>query len=571
MTFSFLHRPGRGDVSRRAGTHPSSRRASRGLGTHLASAFLSIPLLMFWAGSAALGADVTTYHNNNARQGLNPQETVLTPANVNASTFGKLFTIAADGVIDAQPLYLSSVSIPGQGTHNVLYAVTENDTVYAFDADTGATLWHVSALQTGETPSDTRGCSQITPEIGITSTPVIDRTSGAHGTLYVVAMSKDSSQNYTQRVHALDLTTGQEEFGGPVAVQAQYPGSGDGSQGGNVIFDPKQYAERAGLLLLNHVIYTAWTSHCDFRPYTGWLIGYNESTLAQVSVLDVTPNGNEGAIWQAGAGLASDGSSLYFLDANGTFDTTLNSQGFPNLGDYGNAFVRVSTAGHKLAVADYFTMYNTVEESDADEDLGSGGALLLPPMKDAGGATWYLALGGGKDGAIYIVNRNNMGKFNPSNDSAIYQEIDNALPGGLWSMPASFGGAVYFGPQGSNLLQFKFSNARLSSSPTSKSAAIFEYPGSTPSVSSNGLKNAIVWAVEHSNTSVLHAYSAANLARELYNSNQASGGRDQFGQASHFGTPTIVNGKVYVGTTAGVAVFGLLGTGNAGDSASGAR
>lgn len=343
-----------------------------------------------------------------------------------------------------------------------------------------------------------------------------------------------------------------------MTVQAQYPGNGDGSKNGNVIFDAKQYAERAGLLLLNHVIYTAWTSHCDIRPYTGWIIGYNESTLAQTSVIDVTPNGNEGALWQAGAGLASDGSNIFFLDANGTFDTTLNSQGFPSMGDFGNAFVKLSTAGHKLAAADYFTMYNTVEESDADEDLGSGGALLLPPLKDAGGQTWFLAVGAGKDGAIYVVNRNNMGKFNPNNDAAIYQEIDNALPGGDWSMPAFFGGALYFGPQGANLLQFRFTNARLSTSPTSRSAASFPYPGATPSVSSNGLTNGIVWAIEHSGTSVLHAYKAANLGVELYNSNQASGNRDHFGQASHFGTPTIVNGKVYVGTTGSVAVFGLL-------------
>jgi hypothetical protein len=257
--------------------------------------------------------------------------------------------------------------------------------------------------------------------------------------------------------------------------------------------------------------------------------------------------------------MASDGENIFLLDANGTFDTTLNKQGFPKNGNYGNAFVKVSTRNkRKLRVADYFNMFNTVEESNNDEDLGSGGALLVPPQKDAHGKVWDLAIGAGKDQNIYIVNRHNMGKFNPNNDNAIYQEIDAALPGGDWSMPAYFNGSVYFGPEGSNLLQFKFAQAKLPILPVSKSSATFPYPGSTPSVSANGSSNGIVWAIEHSGPDVLHAYDASNLARELYNSNQASNGRDQFGTASHFGTPMIVNGKVYVGTTSGVAVFGLL-------------
>ena len=268
------------------------------------------------------------------------------------------------------------------------------------------------------------------------------------------------------------MTTGAEEFGGPVAVKAKYPGTGDNSHDGYVIFDPGQYAERQGLLLLNHVIYTGWTSHCDSRPYTGWLIGYNESTLAQTSVLNLTPNGNEGSIWQGGAGIASDGQNLFFLDANGTFDTTLNKHGFPSKGDYGNGFLKVSTTNNKLRVADYFNMFDTVQESENDEDLGSGGALVLPPMKDAKGKTRHLAIGAGKDQNIYVVDRNNMGKFNPNNDDAIYQEIDGVLGGGEWATSAYFKGNVYFGPVGNNLLQFQFSKARLSTSPRSKSAAI---------------------------------------------------------------------------------------------------
>jgi hypothetical protein len=522
-----------------------------------------VPLICFtlFAVVASSATDVVTYHNDIARTGQNLQEIILTTSNVNSSNFGKLFTFPVDGIIDAQPLYLSAVSIPGKGTHNVAYAVTENDSVYAFDADLGTPLWHVSVLESGEVPSDDRGCSQISPQIGITSTPVIDRSSGPHGTIYVVAMSKNSnSTQYFQRIHALDITTGQEEFGGPVAVQAKYPGTGDNSHSGYVVFNPEQYAERQGLLLLNGVIYTGWTSHCDNRPYTGWLIGYSESTLAQTSVLNLTPNGSEGSIWQNGNGIASDGQSLFFLDANGTFDTTLNGKGFPNKGDYGNAFLKVSTKNNKLHVVDYFNMYNTIQESDDDEDLGSGGALVLPAMKDSRGNIHYLAIGAGKDQNIYVVDRTNMGKFNPNNNNAVYQEIDGVLGGGEWASCAYFDGSVYFGPVGNRLLQFRFSKAWLSTSPHSRSVASFIYPGTTPSVSANGTSNGIVWAIEHSDPEdVLHAYNAWNLANELYNSSQARHNRDQFGTASHFGTPMIVNGKVYVGTVNGVAVFGLLG------------
>ena len=508
---------------------------------------------------ASSATDVVTYHNDIARTGQNLHETILTTKNVNSSSFGKLFTFPVDGIIDAQPLFLSAVSIPGKGKHNVVYTVTENDSVYAFEADTGTQLWHVSLLRSGESPSDDHGCFQISPQIGVTSTPVIDRSSGRHGTIYVVATSKNSS-NYFQRIHALDITTGTEEFGGPVAVKARYPGTGDNSHNGYVIFDPGQYAERQGLLLLNHVIYTGWTSHCDQRPYTGWLIGYDARTLAQTSVLNLTPNGSEGSIWQSGAGIASDGDNLFFLDANGTFDTTLNKKGFPDKGDYGNGFLKVSTRKNKLRVADYFNMFDTVSESDQDQDLGSGGVVVLPDMKDAKGKVRYLGIGAGKDRNIYIVDRNNMGKFNPNNDKAIYQEIDGALQSGEWATLAYFNGNIYYGPVGNHLLQFKFSQARLSASPHSRSEASFTFPGTTPSVSANGSSNGIVWTIEHSDPfDVLHAYDATNLGNELYNSNQAGNQRDQFGTASHFGTPLIVNGRVYVGTTTNVTVFGLLG------------
>ncbi|HXZ41971.1 MAG TPA: pyrrolo-quinoline quinone [Terriglobales bacterium] len=500
---------------------------------------------------------VTTYHNDNARSGQNLNETILTTGNVNQSSFGKQFVISADGKVDAQPLYLPSISISGQ-THNLLFVVSEHGSVFAFDADTGTPIWQISTLLSGETTSDDHGCGQITPEIGVTSTPVIDPKAGAHGTIYVLAMSKDGSGNYHQRLHALDVTTGAEEFGGPQEIQASYPGTGDNSSGGKVIFDPGQQVDRPGLLLLNGVIYTSWGSHCDFRPYTGWIMGYDENTLAQVTVLNVTPNGNEGAFWMAGAGPAADSTgNIFALDANGVFDATLNAQGFPSQGDFGNAFLKISTVNNQLAVADYFEMSNQLSENDSDEDLGSGGALVLPDFTDSSGNTRHLAVGAGKDSNLYVVDRDSMGKFNP-NTNNIYQEIQGALAGSVFSMPAYFNSTVYYGAVGDSIKAFAISAAQLGSSPSSQTGNQFEYPGATPSISANGTSNAILWAAENTDPAVLHAYDATNLANELYNSNQASGGRDQFGAGNKFITPTVINGKVYVGTTNGVGVFGLL-------------
>ena len=515
---------------------------------------LAVLLVILCATPLARSQDVLTYHNNNSRTGLNSKETVLTPANVNSGTFGKLFIIPVDGLVDAQPLYLHAVSIAGSGTHNLLIVVTEHATAYAFDADTGAAIWHVTTLKSGETTSDNRGCGQVSPEIGITSTPVIVRPSGSNGVIYLVAMSKDSSGNYHQRLHALDAASGNELYNGPVDIAAKFPGTGDHSSGGFVIFDPAQYKERSGLLFLNNTIYLAWASHCDIRPYTGWIMGYNASTLAQTTVLNVTPNGNEGAIWGAGGGLTADASNnIYFLDANGYFDTSLNSKGFPSEGDYGNAFLKLSTTGG-LAVTDYFEMDNQEQENGTDTDLGSGAALLLPKMKDAQGTAWQLAVGAGKDTNLYVVNRNGMSGFNSSNK--MYQELSGALPGGIWSMPAFFSNKLYYGPVGQRILAFQFKNAKLLPSAVAKTPNAFGYPGATPSISANGGMNAIVWASENTNPAVLHAYSAKTLV-ELYNSNQA-GSRDQFGAGNKFITPTIANGKVYVGTTNGVGVFGLL-------------
>jgi hypothetical protein len=505
--------------------------------------------------------DVLTYHNDNARTGQYLSEQILTPLNVNSSSFGKLFELPLDGKVDGQPLIKTQLSIPGKGTHNVLYVVTENDTVYAFDADNGSTVWPaLSLLGAHESPSDNRSCGQVTPQIGITSTPVIDPSAGPHGTIYIVAMSKDASNNYLQRIHALDLTTGAEEFGGPLTVTASYAGTGAGSKNGQVPFVPGQYKERAGLLLLNGVVYTTWASHCDIGNYTGWIIAYavnQQNTLVQTSILNVTPNGGGGAIWNSGAGPAVDSSgNIYFLDANGTFDTTLTAGGFPLNNDFGNAFIKLSTSSG-LQVADYFNMSNTVSESGGDVDLGSGGALVLPDMTDASGKTRHLAVGAGKDSNIYVVDRDNMGKFNPSGNSNVYQELSGALPGGEWAMPAFFGNTLYYGGVNAPLRAYKFSQARLNSSASSSTTETFSYPGTTPSISANGTNSAIVWTIEASGNGVLHAYDASNLANELYDSNQASNGRDSF-QDNKFVTPTIANGKVYVGTPNSVAVFGLL-------------
>jgi hypothetical protein len=511
------------------------------------------------SGPSASSIDVVTYHYDNARTGQNLKETALTSANVNSTKFGKLGELMVDGLVDAEPLYLSNVAIPNKATRNVLYAVTEHGSVYAFDADSTSStpLWKITTLLNGEVPSDDRGCGQVTPEIGITATPVIDRTRGPHGAIYVVAMSKDGSGNYFQRLHALDLATGGELFGGPVTIQATYPGSGANSSGGNVVFDAKQYKERPGLLQIGGTIYTTWSSHCDINPYTSWVMGFDANTLAlaQSNILNLVPNGNDGGIWMAGSAPAADSSgNIFFLMGNGDFDTTLNANHFPTNGNCGNCFVKLATSG-KITLADYFTPRNTVAESNADLDLGSGGAIALPDVKDSSGTIRHLAVGAGKDAIIYVVDRDAMGKFNSSTDQ-IYQEINGQL-GGVFSMPAYFDGAVYYGAVGDSLKAFPIASARLAASPSSQTANTFGYPGATPSISANGAANAIVWAVENGGTAVLHAYDATNLATEFYNSNQAANSRDQFG-GNKFITPMIANGKVFVGTPNSVAVFGLL-------------
>ncbi len=441
----------------------------------------------------------------------------------------------------------------------MLFIATEHDSVYAVDADTGAVLWQKSLLGAGETTSDARNCDQVTPEIGITATPAIDRNAGPNGTIYIVAMTKDSSGNYHHRVHALNLSTAAEQFNGPVTVQATYKGTGDGSSNSTVTFDPKQYKDRPGLLLANGNLYTSWSSHCDIRPYSGWLLTYNPATLAQTGVLDFVPNGSDASPWNAGAGPAADAQGNAFISlGNGTFDTTLNAQGLPSQGDYGNSLVKVAFTAGGLLPTDYWTMYNSNSESSVDTDLGSGGLMLLPDFQDSTGTTRHLMVAAGKDHNFYVADRDNLGHYNATSNATLYQELPNALAGGVWSSPAYFNNKVYYGSVGQNLQSFAVSQAKVVQSPVQTTAATFGYPGTTPSVSAYNATNGIVWATENTNPAILHAYDAENLGTELYNSNQAANSRDQFGAGNKFIAPTIANGKVYIATTNSVAIFGFV-------------
>jgi hypothetical protein len=500
---------------------------------------------------AQTGANTLTWHNNNSRTGANTSESVLTLDNVNSKGFGKIDSWPLWGAVDAQPLYVAGLKIDGS-THNVLYVATEHNRIYALDAENGHQLWKAWVMPSNETTSDDHGCDQITPEIGVTSTPVIDLSAGPHGAIFIVSMTKDPSGNYHQKISALDLTTGALLFGGSKNINAEYTVGGR-----KLSFEPGRYAERAALLEWNGTIYTAWTSHCDSAPYTGWVIGYSASTLEQTQVINLTPNGSKGAIWMGGAGLAASSSGIFFLDANGTFDTSLDSNGFPENHDFGNGFIQLNQNSQgALQVSDYYATDDTVQQSSADKDLGSGGVIVLPAMKDSSGNQQELAVGTGKDGNIYLVDRTNMGKYH-ANGGHIYQVLSAALPNGEFGAPAYFNDHVYFGGVKDNLRSFGFSDAKLRPRAATHSSNTFAYPGTTPVISANGTSNGIIWAISHTSPAVLYAYNAADLSQELYDSNESST-RDQFGAVDHFISPLVANGRVYVPTQTGIAVFGLL-------------
>jgi uncharacterized protein (TIGR03437 family) len=513
-------------------------------------------LLTALLSPAAAQVSVLTYHNDLARTGQNLAETTLTPANVNMRQFGKLFSYPVDGYVYAQPLYMPAVAIPGQGTHNVVFVATEHDSVYAFDADSGliAPLWQVSFIDpaSGVTTvpyQNALGCTQIVPEIGITGTPVIDPASG---TLYVVAMTMEVSggaTNYAHRLHALDLTTGAERPGSPVLIQASVPGTGE--KGTTVTFIPRNYKSRPGVLLLNGVVYTSWSSHCDAGTYHGWLMGYDAKTLTQVSVYNNTPNGSQGSFWASGAAPSADDQGNIYLDAgNGTFDADKGGT------DLGESFIKLSTSAG-LSVIDYFAPFNQLDLNNKDLDTGSSGTLLLP---DSAGSPEHphLLTSAGKEGRIYLLDRDNLGHFQTGSDSQVVQSLPGAV-GGLFSIPAYFNGTVYFSGSGDNVKAFPIANAALTPKPASQSATKMGGAGSVPSVSANGATNGIVWVTESSSGGILRAYDAANLATELYDSGQ-NRARDALGSYVKFSTPTIANGKVYAGTQNSLAVYGLLGS-----------
>lgn len=558
--------------------------------------------------------DMVTYHNDNARTGLNAKETILTLADVNPNSFGKLFSHDVDGYVYAQPLYLSQISIPKQGIHNVVFVATEHDSVYAYDADsnTGINstwLWHVSFIDppAGVTtvpanpdhqgPDDLgTGCDDIISEVGITGTPVIDRRTK---TLYVVAKTKEVSgghNHYVQRLHALDVATGAEKFGGPKGIAEticdnpssasgpyQYvsgpmiPGAGESNDGhGHVFFNALRQAQRPGLALVNGVVYVAWASHCDVTPYHGWVMGFDAQTLKLVSVFNDTPNANSGpsglaggGIWQAGAAPAADPQgAVYFATGNGVFDNVFLANGFPKQGDFGDSVLKVvvdpssstnspNENGWGVKAADFFTPHDQSTLEQQDTDLGSGGVLVLP---DQDAQPPRLAVQAGKAGTIYLLNRDNMGKFHSGNDNQIVQSLPGAI-GGAWNMPAFFNNTVYYNGVNDVLKAFRLINGKLSKNPVAKATPKFGYPGATPSISASTSTNAIVWALQTDQVgngpTVLHAYRADNL-KELYNSAMA-GNRDRPpGTAVKFTLPTAVNGKVYVGTSTSIAVYGNL-------------
>jgi hypothetical protein len=494
---------------------------------------------------------VTTYRNSLDRTGDNLKETVLTRANVNPNQFGKLFSLPVDGQVYAQPLYLPSLTISGN-THNVVFVATEHDSIYAFDADVGVKqnpLWRVNLTGAGETTasvSDALNCSSISPEVGITGTPVIDPSTN---TLYVVASSVRDT-HIMHRLHALDVTTGAERPGSPVVITASVPGSGDGffSSSQLVEFHPDFHKNRAGLLLLNGVVYTSWGSYCDSLAYHGWIIGYDAKDLRQVAAFNATPNAYQGSFWMGGAAPAADSDgNIYAISANGRFDANTNGLNF------GDSVLKLTSPG--LELLDYFTPFNQNDLERNDIDLGSSGAVLLP---DAAGSLAHrrLLVSAGKEGRIYLIDRDRMGRFRAGADDQLVQSLNGAI-GPLFGGPAYFNNTLYFAPEFDTLKAFSISDAHIGASPSSQSSQRFGYVGAVPAVTANGSSDGIVWAIEGSFGGTLHAYDASNLAIELYNS-QMNSSRDALGSFLPFSAPAIVDGRVFIGADNTLVVFGLL-------------
>jgi hypothetical protein len=547
--------------------HPHHPKLSNRLSTLLAVSFLAGLL------PARAQVNVLTYHNDYARTGQNTNETTLTPANVGSTnTFGKIFSYTVDGQIYGQPLIVSGLSIPGQGTHNVVFVGTMHDSVYAFDADSnagpnGGLLWQVSLGTSAVTPNNDFGnrygaYHDIRPEVGIVSTPAIDL---AAGLIYVVAFTHEGS-SYLTRVHALNLTNGADRVP-PVVVSASIPGVGVGSSGGILPFDPMNNGlQRSALTLAGGVLYVSYSGFADTDPYHGWILGFNASTLQQITnrIFNTTPNATvavwganagEGGLWMGGNGpLVDSGTNLYFEVANGPFNANTGGT------EYGDSFVRLSTT-NGLAVADYFTPHDQASLSSGDTDLGSGGPVLVPD--EAGSVAHpHLIVGAGKAGTVYLVDRDNMGHFNSNADTQIVQFVSSAI-GASYASPAYFNKTLYYQGNGDRLKAFALTNGALSTSPIHRSAGTIGFPGATPSVSANGTNNAIVWVIANTAVSsgsptgpaILYAYNAYNLTNMLYNSSQA-GVRDAAAWAVKTTVPTVANGKVYVGGSGGLTIYG---------------
>ena len=506
-------------------------------------------------------AGVTTYHNNISRNGSNTQEYALSPSTVTTSTFGKLFSCTVDGAVYAQPLWVPNLTI-SSAKHNVIFIATQHESLYAFDADANTSpctpLWHANLIDSahgansGETavPSSGSGAlvgggsGDIAPEVGVTGTPVIDPTTN---TLYVVSKSAIiSGPSFYQRLHAIDLFTGNEKFSGPVTIAATYPGTGDGST--TATFVARQENQRPGLALVNGVVYIAWASHEDTPPWYGWVIGYNANNLSQASVFNDAPNAGKGGIWMSGGAPAADSSgNLYLITGNALFDASSSTA--PN-NDYGDSFLKLTGS---LSVSQYFTPSDQSTDNSQDNDFGSGGAVVLIDLAVNGSNPTHLVLGGGKDGSLYILNRDNMGG---SGDSNAWQQI--TLPNPIFATGAFWNSNFYLATVGGSLQAFSLSSSTAKLTPASNAtSATFGFPGATPSVSSMpDNSNGIVWILDNSQyctpqspgcgPAILHAFDANNLATELWNSTQGTG--NAAGHALKFTVPTVANGKVYIGT-----------------------
>jgi hypothetical protein len=522
---------------------------------------------IFLAPSSFAQTSVLTHHYDNARTGQNTTETILTPSNVNSTTFGKLFALGVDGYVYAQPLYVPNLLIPGNGTHNVIFIATEHDSVYAYDADTGTQLWFRSFLVNGATTlstSDVGNTQDIHPEIGITGTPAIDP---ATNTMYVVVNTKETGI-LVYRLHALDITTGLDKLDGPVQLSGSVPGSAPDAVAGMVPFSVQWENQRPGLLLYKGFLFIGFASHGDNSVWHGWILGYNATTLKQTGLWNTSPNGKGNGIWAAGSGIAADaGGSAYVATGNGDDTVTIPAPPPSTTIDYGDSVVRVSLANGVPLPVDYFTPYNQADLDSADADVGSGG-VLIPP--DQGGSFPHILIQAGKQGSLYVINRDKMTSDGShycngcTSDPEIIQTVTGS--GGLWSMPSYWNGNVYTWGNGNHLKAFSLVNGKLSVSPTSQSAESSGFPGSTVAISSNGASDGIVWAVESdayttNGPAILRAYDATDVATLLYASNLTSG-RDQLGPAVKFVVPVVTNGKVYVGAQKEVDVFGLLSGAN---------